>query len=425
MARGTLLSGWTLPHGVNLALMVLLTVTLWTLLWQGPVVGKKGFGGDFRQFYTAGWIANYGDIGQLYDQTYFRGVERKFWGDGKWSYSLYPPMMALAVSPLARLPLTAATSIWWALQVVCLLATGWMLYVAFPIAPQWRKTAMFALVCTFPLWVAIAIAHLTPMLLVVLTAGLTLHLRGRRVLAGCVLSLLAIKPQFAAAICLWLLLRRDVRTSCGMLIGLFVQALVVSAGLGPSVIVDYLNHFPEMTQKVKDKMYSPSWEQSFAGILGYRLWNLDLDPRDYGNAFLLTQLVAAGVAGFLLFQIVQANRQLQRLGRNVPFGPWYERGAVVLFMLLLTPYLLVYDLTLLAIPIVCLWASPGWRMGVVLWVLTTLVFALLYQGLGFSLVPFVELIVLARMAALLRSLVFAEQLPRPHPSLQAFGVRPT
>jgi hypothetical protein len=114
--------------------------------------------------------------------------------------------------------------------------------------------------------------------------------------------------------------------------------------------------------------------------------------------------------------------QQQEMAADV--APRYEYAAAALLMLLLTPYLLVYDLALLLVPIAYLWSSPDWRMGIVLYASITLVGALLYLRLDFSLVPFLELIVLARMAASLRSAAFAARSARFGTYFPAVAARP-
>ena len=60
-------------------------------------------------------------------------------------------------------------------------------------------------------------------------------------------------------------------------------------------------------------------------------------------------------------------------------------------MMILPPYFLVYDQTLLAVPLVMLWSSPAWRWGVALFATTTVLVANLSFALGFSLTGFVAL----------------------------------
>ena len=53
-------------------------------------------------------------------------------------------------------------------------------------------------------------------------------------------------------------------------------------------------------------------------------------------------------------------------------------------MTILPPYFLVYDQTLLAVPLVMLSASPAWRWGVLLFATTTVLAGNLSFSLGFS-----------------------------------------
>ena len=54
-------------------------------------------------------------------------------------------------------------------------------------------------------------------------------------------------------------------------------------------------------------------------------------------------------------------------------------------MMIFPPYFLVYDQTLIAIPLVMLWSSPAWRWGVALFAAATVLAANLSTTLGFSL----------------------------------------
>ena len=125
---------------------------------------------------------------------------------------------------------------------------------------------LVALAALMPLWIAVGIGHLAPMLLLVLAGGLTLHKQGKRGWAGLVLSLLALKPQLAAGLVLWMLLRRDLRTLLGLAAGFALQALAVAALLGPGLWLDYLHAMPAISAVTRAYRYSPLFEQSFAGI---------------------------------------------------------------------------------------------------------------------------------------------------------------
>ena len=62
------------------------------------------------------------------------------------------------------------------------------------------------------------------------------------------------------------------------------------------------------------------------------------------------------------------------------------------------PYFLVYDQTLLAFALVMLWASPGWRWGVLLLAVSSPPLANLSFALGFSVTSTVELAAMISLA---------------------------
>ena len=218
------------------------------------------------QFYFAGKIVARGEAERLYDQPYFRHFQESMRDDPL--RSLYPPTMGLLMAPLARLSYDQALAAWWAIQALCILATGVIFYRR-PIRPlprAWRINMLVALAALAPLWIAVGIGHLAPMLLLVLAGGLTLHKQGKRGWAGLLLSLLALKPQLAVGLVLWMLLRRDLRTLLGLAAGFALQALAVALLLGPGLWLDYLHAMPAISAIIRAYRYSPLFEQSFAGI---------------------------------------------------------------------------------------------------------------------------------------------------------------
>ena len=86
------------------------------------------------------------------------------------------------------------------------------------------------------------------------------------------LSLLALKPQLAAGLVLWMLVRRNGRTLAGLAAGFALQALAVAVVLGPGVWLDYLHALPAISAVTRAYRYSPLFEQSFSGIASNLLW---------------------------------------------------------------------------------------------------------------------------------------------------------
>ena len=235
------------------------------------------------------------------------------------------------------------------------------------------------------------------------------------VLSGLLLSLLALKPQLAAGLVLWMLLRRDYRTLLGLAAGFAVQAAAVAVVLGPGAWLDYFHALPAISAMTRRTHFSPMVEASFVGIAsnlaaaaGRAAWE---------NAVMkLAYAVTVSFALVMLCRVVWqgARSREQGAGGCLPVSPLpapcsllSEYACGVLFMTIVPPYLIVYDQSLIAVALVMLWSSPRWRWGVALCAAMTAVAANLSLVLGFN---FTGLAALATMYALSRS---------PSPSLES------
>jgi hypothetical protein len=402
------MSRWGLSDCVIGLLLVLFIFTLWGgLLVQGGYQVQY-IGGDFPQFYTAGLLAGRGEIDRLYDQPYFFGLQHDWKEDGG-LFSLYPPMMALAMVPLGHLPFYTALVVWWGIQAACFAASGWILYGMMTFSRRWRIIALMALASLFPVSIAVRLAHLAPILLLILSGGIALHRRGKAVWAGLLLSLLAVKPQYAVGLGLWLCVRRDLRTLLAMAAGGLAQVAAVAAAFGPAVLWNYFHQLPVIASISRSLFrYSAIFEQSLGGIVDNLLWMHDVDRGVRVAAMIAAHVLAASAASILLCRVVSAvrpfgqERKAASPGRQPgdtngwkpempPHAADYEYACAVLFMLLFPPYLLVYDLTLLAIPLVLLWSTPRWPVAVVLYATATVAAATLTLWIGFSLTGLVAL----------------------------------
>jgi hypothetical protein len=379
----------------------LLTALAVLAAWEGYSLNHRpetsGCGGDFSQFYTAGMIVARGESARLYDQDYFKHFQA--WMREDPLRSLYPPTMGMAMSPLARLPYRAALAAWWAIQLACLAACGIIFYRTTPLARHWRINVVVALAALLPLWIAIGIGHLAPILLLILTVGLTLHRQGRRMPAGAVLSLLAVKPQLVVGLILWMLLRRDWRTLAGLALGGTMQIVVVAAVLGPGIWLDYLHELPRIAAMTREYTYSPLFEQSFAGIASNLCNAAGLESVKI-PAMRVVYAITTAIAAVALCRVVAARRPFGEIPchRSNTTKKNYEYACGVLFMAIFPPYFLVYDQTLFAYALVMLWASPGWRWGVLLLAVSSLPIANLSFALGFSVTGVVALTTMVSLA---------------------------
>jgi hypothetical protein len=395
---------WGMQDCANALLVAMLIATAWMFGRTHSVDQSRYPGGDFLQFYTAGAVIDRGNPERLYDQSYFREFERSIYGDQPAHYSLYPPMMAAAMSVLARFSFGPALAMWLVLQGACLAGACVLLYRTMAFSRPWRWTALLALFTVFPLWMMLYLKHLTSFLLLVVAVGLTLHARDRRATAGLLLSLLAIKPQLAAGVFLWLLLRRDVRAIAGMVMGGLLQVAATAALLGPGIFVQYVEAFPTINRVLEGGRFTPITQGAIAGTLLDLLTFRGYHCRESLLASELMRLLPAVVAGCLLLQVMRVRRRLTGQGAAFHQAVRYEHAALVLFLVLAPPYLLSYDLLLLAIPLVHILSSPRWRAGMVLYLAMTPVALIAYLVMGISLLPFVALWTMAQVAAAARSL---------------------
>ena len=274
-----------------------------------------------------------------------------------------------------------------------------------------------------------------PILLLVLAGGLALHKRAEEcrsrnssfvirhaaLLAGLVLSLLALKPQLSAGLVLWMLLRRDGRTLTGLATGFAVQFAAVAALLGPGVWHDYFHALPAISAMTRRAHFSPMVEASFVGIAS-NLASATGDPQAGASAWesAAMKLAYAATVSFalvMLCRVVWSRRPLSKQGAgsreqggpassslaapcSLPYSANYEYACGAMFITVVPPYLIVYDQSLLAVALVMLWSSPKWRWGVLLFAAMTAVAADLSLAIGFSATG---LVVLATMFAVART----------------------
>jgi hypothetical protein len=397
----------------TLRLRSTLNMLLLCLLPASAAVALRGqifvAGCDITQFYSAGQLVNRGLGDFLYSKLYLQYSHSTSAASflATSYYSPYPPIMAVLAAPWARLPISLAQMVWWGCDGAAFCLAGWMLYRSRLVRGRWRLTAVLAMAAMFPAWIALRVGQPTPLWLLSILGGIILHSRGRCVAAGAAWSILAMKPQLAAPLLLWLLLRRDGRALGGVLLGVAVQTAVVMAVLGPAMPLRYLLALPQIAGISKITSLSPAYEHSFAEMLNramlYNGWTLN---QRLAVSAPIQAVIGVALAALLL-QIILAGGRLQKQGVAPPCLPRYEYAAAVLFMVLATPHFLLFDVTLLIVPIVCLWSTPAWRLGLAMYPLTTVAAPLVFLALGYSLVPFVALWVLYRLGREVCSLATA------------------
>jgi hypothetical protein len=303
-------------------------------------------GRDFLQFYISGQIAAHGEIERLYDQDYFFNIQQSLvpiipWKSPRY-VSVYPPLVSMIFSFLGRLPYETAIAVWWSIQIVLFACAGKILWNILSPLPEWRVTAGLGFTAFYPVINTIANGQITALLFLLLVIGMELLRNKRPFLAGCVLSLIAMKPQLIVGILAWLLLRKDIRTLTGLCFGGFLQIGAVSLVLSPQTILDYVTTLQSYSTMFRIHSVTPNHEHGVGGILRLIL------GMQYSNLALLFQIPVVIYAGILLRRVMG-------------FGPFDDRrqelSAAIIFSLLATPHLLTYDLVYLLIPVTYMLSS--------------------------------------------------------------------
>lgn len=173
---------------------------------------------DFGYFYAGATLALHGDAADLYpfpgEWTYyprdaiFEDVRDDYANARLLARGNYynPPALAFLQAPLAALDFRAA---YWLYSSLALAALAGFLLVAWRSGPSIPEMPLFVLgVLAFrPVHELLIMGHVSLFLVLSLASGLLLLRADRQVLAGLVLSTLALKPQWAVLPGLFLLVR--------------------------------------------------------------------------------------------------------------------------------------------------------------------------------------------------------------------------
>jgi hypothetical protein len=241
----------------------------------------------------------------------------------------YPPFYALCFAPTSHLPYEASWLVWTALGLAAWIVSGRLLAV-----PWW--TWLVWSIAFFPVFAAVSFGQNSLISLVVLAAASVLWLGEKPLTAGLVAGLLAFKPHLALGLgLLWMF---DVRRSWPALLGLAATTAAL-VGLGWLAIPEVYRAFlSSLGQNVasQDRM-SLAWQVGSQGF-----WQLLLPGGDDAARWLSLATSVAGLAAFVLLWWRLRQRRTAALGMAVLLTPW------------LTPYIMIYDWSLLLVPAVLL-----------------------------------------------------------------------
>jgi alpha-1,2-mannosyltransferase len=383
-----------------LLVMFIAVAVVWVALSHGGIdVKGKPLGTDFLSFWTASKLALAGQPTAPYDMArHFAEQTATFNRDVGYAAFFYPPPFLLICLPLALLPYSWALLAWLVITGTAYLKVlrayagerlGWVPLLAFP-----------------AIWTNIGHGQ-NGFLSAALLAGGALLLPTRPILAGFCLGSLIYKPHLGLVIPVALIAARRWEA--------FTAAGVAAIG---TCLISYLvfgvetwQAFAALTSTARATL-----EQSLVGDA--KMQSLFAAVRLHGGGLGL----AYGLQVVLSLSVCVALVLLQRRSfRSSAEGP-----ATVAAALLASPFLLDYDLTLLAIPLA--WCTrEAMRSGFLPYEKSVLaigfILPLLSRTLAMSLgLPVAPLVLLAVFALVLRRGIFnAASVPTSQPLASPFS----
>ena len=308
---------------------------------RGVDLAGRPLGTDFLSFWAASKIALAGDPERVYDiGAHFAAQRAAFPGTPiEYAAYFYPPVFLLICLPLTLLPYFASLGLW-------LAATLYLYWRVVRSFFEDARTAALA-VAAFPA-VIINIGHgQNGFLTAALFGGGVLACGKRPILAGILFGCLVFKPHLAILIPFALAARGAWRTFAAAgatAVGLIALSVAVFG-------VETWRGFLEVSPLAREVL-----EQEFVG--SDKMQSAFAAMRLLGGSVFAAYALQAAVAAAALALLVG----LSRTGAK----PLTQGAALVLASLLATPFLLGYDLTLLAIPLAWLFGEAR-RSGFLRW----------------------------------------------------------
>ena len=313
---------------VNGAMLAFLLATS-----QGGI-DRNGFliGTDFISFWASGRMLTEG--ANVYDTAAHMAAQREFYAQpGQYTAFFYPPSFLPFVWPLGLTGYFPALGLWLAVT-----GAAWLSAVRGWFGALGLKGPALLLVLAFPPVIVTLTHGQTAFLVAALLGGGLLLVEKRPWLAGVLIGLATIKPQFGLLVPLALLASGQWRTIAGAGVTALGLAALAALAFGPQVWSDWL----AITREAGSATYS--------GVIGFG---------KMVSAFAGLRLV--GVPGSIAFA-VQAALSLA-VAAAVARAGWRRRFTPGLAALVLagaplaTPFVLDYDLLLTAFPLAYLFAK--------------------------------------------------------------------
>lgn len=293
---------------------------------------------DFVHFYTFGRLALEGRIRDAYDWQAFHAEQVRLVPESVQSIypPVYPPQAAVIFMPLSRLPFGTAVAVWTLITIGLYGVVVWRAWMAARDELPDRVLVFAAAAGFAPFWQVVMNGQVTIVILMALFLAWLALERQHPFLAGAALGLLAIKPQFGLPFAAIVLMRRDWRMMAGAVASVGIQALIVWWALGADSFSGYLAMLPTIAAHADELEARPFQSHSIRALtrllpdwVGIPLW--------------------IGLVGTVLWKTGKVWLTAEPLTVRL--------GLAILASVLVNPHLIIYDATILILPLI--WFG-GW-----------------------------------------------------------------
>lgn len=306
---------------------------------NGATVQPLGL--DFTKCWAASSMALGGHPAEVYDNsTMWRAEKAAVGGDDPGFEKFdYPPTFLALVLPLSLVPYNWSLLIWTVL--------GLSLYLSVICRAADRRDAVWAAL-VFPGAVLTIIAGQNGFITTALLGGGLLVLESRPWAAGACFGLLCYKPQFGFLLPLVLIAGRRGRAFAGAAVTALAFAAVSLALFGVGTWREFMAGIPDTTHNILERG-GIGFGKMQSVFTGARLWGASV-----GVSYAIQAMASIGTGAAVLWI----------WSKPVRFP--LKASALVIGTLLVTPYLVDYDLVLVSLPVAWL-AAEGINGGFLPW----------------------------------------------------------
>jgi hypothetical protein len=290
-------------------------------------------GADFVHFYTLGHLAYEHRVATMYDMAALHDAQVALVPESKPDLypAVYPPQIPAMFEPVHGWSYQRALFAWNLLTIV---AYGFIVWSAWKpvssVLPD-RHLVIAAAAAFPPFWALVLYGQITVLIVGAFWAGWLALERDRHFLAGVAFGLLAIKPQFGLPLAVIVLARRDWPMLAGAIVSVALQSGAAWMMLGSDAFRGFVSTLPITFGNVDLFESKPEFSHSLRVL-----------TRLMPNAIGVPMWI--GLVAIVLWYTARVWRSDALIRVRL--------GTVILAAVLVNPHLIIYDATVLVLPLI-------------------------------------------------------------------------